>query len=86
MSMSATKATTQEQLSPPTTYYLAGHHKNTKARMITSGLEWEPKYDTAEAFMKDAYENDFVHVKSTGGLKSYFECEDTLIEKSKVLA
>lgn len=25
-------------------------------------LDWKPKYDTVEAIMKDAYENDFVHV------------------------
>lgn len=46
-------------------------------------LEWTPKYDTAEAIFKDAYENDFVHVKAAGGLKNDFECDDIILEKVK---
>lgn len=33
--------------------------------------------------MKDAYENDFVHVKAAGGLKNDFECDDMIIVKAK---
>jgi nucleoside-diphosphate-sugar epimerase len=44
-------------------------------------LDWKPEYDTVEAIMKDAYENDFVHVKAAGGLKADFVCDDIILEK-----
>lgn len=48
-------------------------------------LDWSPKYDTVEAIMKDAYENDFVNVKAAGGLKNDFECDEMVVAKSQVL-
>jgi hypothetical protein len=45
-------------------------------------LDWEPKYDTGEAILKDSYENNFVHVKAPGGLKNDFVCNDMVIGKS----
>jgi hypothetical protein len=33
--------------------------------------------------MKDAYENDFVHVKAAGSLKGDFVCDDIILEKVK---
>ena len=49
-------------------------------------LEWTPKYDSVEAILKDAYENDFVHVKAAGGLKGDFECDDMILERSLEVA
>jgi len=44
-------------------------------------LDWRPKYDTVESIFKDAYENDFVHVKAAGKLKNDFECDDIVLDK-----
>jgi hypothetical protein len=44
-------------------------------------LEWEPNFDTVEAIMKDSYESEFVHVKTAGGLKNDFVCDDMIIAK-----
>jgi nucleoside-diphosphate-sugar epimerase len=44
-------------------------------------LDWAPEYDTVEAIMKDAYENDFLHVKTAGGLKGNFVCDDIILAK-----
>jgi nucleoside-diphosphate-sugar epimerase len=49
-------------------------------------LDWKPEYDTVEAIMKDAYENDFVHVKAAGGLKGDFVCDDIILAKVKGVA
>jgi nucleoside-diphosphate-sugar epimerase len=49
-------------------------------------LDWKPEYDTVEAIMKDAYENDFVHVKAAGGLQGDFICDDIILEKVKGVA
>lgn len=49
-------------------------------------LDWKPEYDTVEAIMKDAYENDFVHVKAAGGLKGDFVCDDIILQKVKSVA
>jgi nucleoside-diphosphate-sugar epimerase len=46
-------------------------------------LDWIPAYDSVEAILKDAYENDFVHVKAAGGLKGDFVCDDMILEKVK---
>jgi hypothetical protein len=46
-------------------------------------LEWKPVYDTTEAILKDAYENDFVHVKAAGGLKGDFVCDDMILERAR---
>jgi nucleoside-diphosphate-sugar epimerase len=43
-------------------------------------LDWTPKYDTVESIMRDAYENDFVHVKAAGKLKGDFSCDDLVLE------
>ena len=59
-------------------------HFFTGIQQAMKDLDWEPKYDSAEAIMKDAYENDFVHVKAAGGLKNDFECDDMIIEKAGV--
>ena len=60
-------------------------HFFTGINQAMKDLDWKPKYDTVEAIMKDAYENDFVHVKAAGGLKNDFECDDMVIEKSAAL-
>ena len=46
-------------------------------------LDWAPKYDSAEAIFKDAYENDFVHVKAAGKLKNDFVCDDIVLMQAK---
>ena len=58
-------------------------HFFTGIRQAMEDLDWEPKYDSVEAIMKDSYENDFVHVKAAGGLKNDFECDDMIIVKAK---
>ena len=50
-------------------------HFFTGIQQAMDDLDWKPVYDSAEAILKDAYENDFVHVKSAGGLKGDFECD-----------
>lgn len=49
-------------------------------------LDWAPEFDSAEAILKDAYENDFVHVKAAGGLKGDFECDDIILEKVRAFS
>jgi nucleoside-diphosphate-sugar epimerase len=44
-------------------------------------LDWKPAYDTTAAILRDAYENDFVHVKAAGGLKGDFVCDDMILKK-----
>ena len=46
-------------------------------------LDWTPVYDSTEAILKDAYENDFVHVKAAGGLKGDFVCDDMILERTR---
>lgn len=58
-------------------------HFFTGIHQAMKDLDWAPKYDTAEAIMKDAYENDFVHVKAAGGLKNDFECDDMIMDVEK---
>ena len=41
-------------------------HFFTGINQAMKDLDWKPKYDTVEAIMKDAYENDFVHVAKFG--------------------
>lgn len=59
-------------------------HFFTGIRRAMEDLEWKPRYDSAEAILKDAYENDFVHVKAAGRLKGDFVCDDIILEKSNV--
>lgn len=61
-------------------------HFFTGIHQAMADLDWAPKYDTVEAIMRDGYENDFVHVKASGGLENDFVCDDIVIEKSKVLS
>jgi nucleoside-diphosphate-sugar epimerase len=61
-------------------------HFFTGIHQAMKDLEWAPKYDTTEAILKDAYENDFVHVKAKGGLKGDFVCDDLILEKQRVVA
>ena len=61
-------------------------HFFTNIHQAMTDLEWSPKYDTVESIMKDSYENDFVHVKASGGLKNDFECDDIVVENAKALA
>jgi nucleoside-diphosphate-sugar epimerase len=58
-------------------HFFAGIHQ------AMQDLDWKPEYDTVEAIMKDAYENDFVHVKAAGKLKGDFVCDDIILEKVK---
>ena len=58
-------------------------HFFTGIHQAMKDLDWKPVYDSAEAIMKDAYENDFVHVKAAGGLKGDFVCDDMILEKAK---
>ena len=58
-------------------------HFFTGIHQAMKDLDWEPKYDSTEAIMKDAYENDFVHVKAAGKLKNDFECDDIIVSKIK---
>jgi nucleoside-diphosphate-sugar epimerase len=46
-------------------------------------LEWKPVYDSTEAILQDAYENDFVHVQAAGGLTGDFVCDDMILEKTR---
>eukprot|EP00957_Ditylum_brightwellii_P203089 15333167-Ditylum_brightwellii.AAC.1 len=39
-------------------------------------LYWNPVYDSALAILEDLYQNDFVPLKESGGLKGNFECDD----------
>ena len=61
-------------------------HFFTGINQAMKDLEWEPKFDSVEAIMKDSYENDFVHVKAAGGLKNDFVCDDMIIQQSKAVA
>lgn len=61
-------------------------HFFTGINQAIKDLEWTPKYDTAEAILKDAYENDFVGFKAAGGLKGDFVCDDIILEKAQVAA
>jgi len=54
-------------------HFFTGIHK------AMQDLDWKPKYDTVDAIMKDAYENDFVLLKESGKLKSDFTCDDIVI-------
>ena len=54
-------------------------HFFTNIHQAMADLDWSPKYDTVAEIMKDSYENDFVHVKASGGLKNDFECDDIVI-------
>lgn len=55
-------------------------HFFTNIQQAMKDLDWSPKYDSVEAIMKDSYENDFVNVKASGGLKNDFVCDDIVIE------
>ena len=57
-------------------------HFFTNVRQAMEDLNWKPEYNTVESIMKDAYENDFVHVKAAGGLKNDFVCDDMILEKA----
>eukprot|EP00536_Pseudo-nitzschia_multiseries_P005547 jgi/Psemu1/285852/fgenesh1_pg.104_\ len=61
-------------------------HFFTNIHQAMVDLDWSPKYDTVESIMQDSYENDFVHVKASGGLKNDFVCDDIVIENAKALA
>jgi len=58
-------------------------HFFTGIHQAMKDLDWTPKYDTVEAIMQDAYENDFVYVKAAGGLKNDFVCDDMVITNAK---
>jgi hypothetical protein len=60
-------------------------HFFTGIHQAMADLDWVPQYNSVEAIMKDAYENDFVHIRAAAGLKNDFVCDDIVIEKSKVL-
>ena len=61
-------------------------HFFTGIHQAMKDLDWAPQFDSAEAILKDAYENDFVHVKAAGGLKGDFVCDDIVLGKAKVVA
>ena len=61
-------------------------HFFTSIKQAMKDLDWSPKYDTVEAIMRDSYENDFLHVKASGGLKNDFVCDDVVIETVKFLS
>mmetsp|Transcript_26048 Transcript_26048/g.38175 ORF Transcript_26048/g.38175 Transcript_26048/m.38175 type:complete len:377 (+) Transcript_26048:227-1357(+) len=42
-------------------------------------LDWNPVYDSALAILEDSYQNDFVPLKESGGLKGDFECDDIIL-------
>lgn len=58
-------------------------HFFTGIHQAMEDLDWKPKYDSVEAILKDAYENDFVDFKAGGGLKNDFVCDDIILEKAK---
>ena len=45
-------------------------------------LDWNSQHGGVEAILRDAYENDFVLDKTTGGLKGDFECDDMVTGSS----
>ena len=59
-------------------HFFTGIHRAMK------DLDWAPVYDSMDDIFKDAYENDFVHVKSAGKLKNDFLCDDIVLEQVKV--
>lgn len=61
-------------------------HFFTDTHQAMQDLEWRPKYDSVEAILQDAYENDFVHVKAASGLNGDFECDDMILERAGVAA
>jgi len=61
-------------------------HFFTGIQQAMDDLDWTPTYDTVESILKDAYENDFVHVKAAGGLKGDFECDDVVLHAAGVMA
>jgi len=61
-------------------------HFFTGIHQAMEDLDWKPEFDSAEKIFKDAYENDFVHVKAAGGLKGDFVCDDIILEKAKAMA
>lgn len=61
-------------------------HFFTGIHQAMEDLDWKPQFDTAEAILKDAYENDFVHVKAAGGLKNDFVCDDMILAAQKQVA
>jgi len=69
---------------PPGTkaFPMRPQHFFTNIQQAMKDLDWSPKYDTVEAIMKDSYENDFVHVKASGGLKNDFVCDDIVVENA----
>lgn len=58
-------------------------HFFTGIHQAMEDLNWKPQYDSAEAILKDSYEQDFVHVKAEGGLKNDFVCDDMILQKVK---
>ncbi|KAL7579720.1 hypothetical protein ACA910_021864 [Epithemia clementina (nom. ined.)] len=54
-------------------------HFFTGVHQAMTDLDWTPVYDTTEAIFKDAYENDYVHVKAAGKLKGDFVCDDIVL-------
>jgi nucleoside-diphosphate-sugar epimerase len=44
-------------------------------------LEWTPRFDTVEAILRDSYENDFVPLRDSGGLRDDFVCDDIVLQK-----
>jgi nucleoside-diphosphate-sugar epimerase len=61
-------------------------HFFTGIHQAMQDLDWRPMYDTTEAILKDAYENDFVHVKAAGGLKGDFVCDDIVLARKGTFA
>jgi len=55
-------------------------HFFTSPLQAMEDLDWKPIYDTTEAIMKDAYENDFVHVQAAGKLKGDFATDDLVLQ------
>mmetsp|Transcript_11385 Transcript_11385/g.21736 ORF Transcript_11385/g.21736 Transcript_11385/m.21736 type:complete len:349 (-) Transcript_11385:121-1167(-) len=60
-------------------------HFFTGIHQAMEDLDWKPRFDSVEAILKDAYENDFVHVKAAGGLKGDFVCDDIVLEQAKTI-
>jgi hypothetical protein len=54
-------------------------HFFTGIQQAMNDLDWTPQYDTAEAILKDSYENDFVLFKAEGKLKNDFVCDDIIL-------
>jgi nucleoside-diphosphate-sugar epimerase len=61
-------------------------HFFTGIRQAMTDLDWSPEFDSTEAILKDAYENDFLTLKAEGKLTTDFTCDDIILQAVKVPA